>query len=74
MKWRQNIGCLNDGTRKSSYGDVIADGIFGEPAGEMAAGDQINGGGDVVYVGDAKDGITIDELSEILFTFCAHGA
>lgn len=49
---------------KSSYGDVIADGIFGEPAGEMAAGDQINGGGDVVYVGDAKDGITIDELSE----------
>ncbi len=49
---------------KSSYGDVIADGVFGEPVGEMAVGDQINGGGEVVYLGDAKDGITVEELSE----------
>lgn len=49
---------------KSSYGDVIADGIFCEPVGDMAAGDTLDGGGKVVYVGGAKDGITVDGLAE----------
>lgn len=49
---------------KSSYGDIIDDGVFGEPAGEMAVGDEISGGGLVVYVGEAKDGIEIPDLQE----------
>lgn len=49
---------------KSSYGDIIADGVFGEPAGEMKAGDLIEGGGKVIYVGDAKEDIRIENITE----------
>lgn len=49
---------------KSAYGDVIADGVFGEPSGEMSVGDSIEGGGKVVYSGYTEDNITVEGLKE----------
>lgn len=47
-----------------SYQQATGRGAFGTPAGNLAAGSEIEGGGKVVYVGEASDAITIGGLEE----------
>ena len=47
-----------------SYQQATGRGAFGTPAGNLAAGSEIEGGGKVVYVGEASDDITIGEVEE----------
>ena len=48
---------------QNSYGQIIDGGTFGTPAGTLAVGDEIDGGGKVLFKGKAKDGILVEGLS-----------
>lgn len=48
----------------SEYGDIRIDGLFGQPSGDMNVGDEIPGGGSVVYKGVASKAIEIKNLAE----------
>ena len=47
-----------------NYQQITGIGAFGTPVGNLAAGSEIEGGGKVVYVGEASDDITIGEAEE----------
>ncbi len=47
----------------NDWGETILGGKFGTPEGAYKAGDAITGGGTVAYVGKAKDGITVADLT-----------
>lgn len=47
----------------NDYDQILTGGQFGTPSGSYAAGDQIEGGGTVAYVGEAKDGIKVTGLT-----------
>lgn len=47
----------------NDYDQILTGGQFGTPAGTYAVGDQIDGGGTVAYVGEAKDGIKVTGLT-----------
>lgn len=44
------------------YGSPTVNGAFGEPSGDLKAGDAIDGGGTVVYVGGATNDIKVADL------------
>lgn len=46
----------------TEYGGIAEDGLFGQPSGLLNTGDVIEGGGKVIYKGEAKDGIVVDGL------------
>lgn len=48
----------------NEWDDMVSGGTFGTPTGELSVGDEIEGGGRVIYIGEAKDGITIADLAE----------
>lgn len=48
--------------RDNGYNQFMTDGQFGTPTGEVAVGDELENGGTIIYVGEAKDGITVDNL------------
>ncbi len=47
-----------------SIGQMTESGVFGTPEGDMNIGDEIDGGGTVVYVGEAQNGILVSDLTE----------
>lgn len=48
----------------NQYGNIFRDGSFGQPTGTYNVNDSIIGGGKVIYMGEAKDGISISDLKE----------
>lgn len=48
----------------TEYGGIAEDGLFGQPSGLLNIGDAIEGGGKVIYKGEAKEGIVADGLLE----------
>lgn len=45
------------------FQQITGIGAFGTPTGNLAAGDEIEGGGTVVYAGEARDGISVTGLN-----------
>jgi hypothetical protein len=56
---------------EDSNWNTIADGVFGTPTSALNVGDNITGGGKVVYKGPASDAIVISDLTENTFTHFA---
>lgn len=56
------VVAYSDHLGTSSYGSQLAEGDFGTPSGDLKSGDEINGGGKVVYVGEGSDNIAIGDL------------
>lgn len=48
--------------KMNDYNQILTGGAFGDPSGSYAVGDEITGGGHVVYAGKASDAITIEGL------------
>lgn len=58
----QMLVAYTDKLGTTSWGSTTGEGAFGTPAGKLAAGDEINGGGKVIYVGNSKDNVLLDGL------------
>ncbi len=55
---------------RKEYGAGYA-GIFGTPTSDVKAGDDLHGGGTVIYVGEETDGLTVEALPNTLTYFRA---
>ncbi len=53
---------ITDKQAQSNWGDPIDAGVFGNPNGNYAVGDTLDGGAKVVYVGDANDHISLNGI------------
>lgn len=58
------IIAVTDEPSYNAYGQMTSGGTFGTPSGSAATGSEIEGGGRVVYRGQAKSGIAVSGLKE----------
>ncbi len=58
----QMVIAITDVQEFNQYDQALGVGLFGTPTGDYQVGDEIAGGGKVVYVGNTNDAISVNEL------------
>lgn len=58
----QMVIAITDVQEFNQYDQALGVGLFGTPTGTYNVGDEIEGGGKVVYVGNTNDAISVNEL------------
>lgn len=58
------VVAYTDKFEESAWGGYTSNGAFGTPSGNLKVGDEINGGGKVLYIGKSSDNISLDGLEQ----------